>query len=509
MRNLCKQIVVGILAAAVIGVVLAPVQAAPQAGGSAVSANIPLDSYIYDDLSKLDGMGYIIEMRIGRKPYTRLQAAKWTAEALRSGQKKPAYIEAMLARLRNEFAAELAYLAGRGIDSEMGLKEWKIDAGYYDGDSIANIRSKSFYQPLNINHNGYSLGERENFVASMRIEKSLDEHLVLSVTPRFDAMRGDNEGTFSSAYLKTRFHTVEIAAGKDPLWWGQGLRGTLALSNNADPMTYLKLTNMEPMHLNWFNGLGDIHASVFYAELSDMGMYDGSTLHNPGFVGMRADFVPTDRFTFGIARTSVVGHLRGGDLADFLLGTNADDADTDQWNSIGGIDFRWRLPHRSNAQLYGEIYGEDQSHELGFIPVPSKKAYVAGLYLPKLTADGRWEATLEYGKTSRVWYSHWAFSDGYVNGGNIIGDAMGNDAQRYYIKLTRFMDGKNQLSLHLERLESHENPWEDRTLNTVWISGKSMLEDSFWLEGFAGMSAISGPEDRRNYLAGFSLTKYY
>lgn len=475
-----------------------------------VSANIPLDSYIYDDLRKLDGMGYVQDMRIGMKPYTRMQAAKWLLQAQESGLEKPEYIQKILAKLQQELAAELRYLADGSIDSELGLKEWQFAGTYYSGEALDNYRSTSAYQPLNINNDGYALSDHENLMTGIRVEKSLDKNFVISAKLRYDYAKEDHDVSWQSAYIKGHIRNAEFTVGKDALWWGQGERGTLALSNNAKPLTYVKIANIEPMRFSWWKGLGDIYASVLYAEVSDQHKFDGSILKDPGFVAVRADFVPTDRFTFGIARTSIIDRLNSRDIKDFLLGTNAEDAGVDKWNSIAGIDFRWRLPHQSNAQLYGEVYGEDQSHELGFIPFPSKKAFIFGLYLPKITDDGRFEANIEYGHTTDVWYNHWVFGDGYVNAGNIIGDAMGNNANRYGLRITHYIDDSNQLSLNVERLASNEKPSDERKIDSIWLSGKSRLADDLLLESSVGVSRINLAQDtKRNYACSLMLKRFF
>lgn len=476
-----------------------------------VSTNVPLDNYTYDYLDKLDGMGYITDMRIGMKPYTRVEVAKWVLEAEQNVKEKPSYIQGMIKQLKVEYADEIKFLDGQAVDSELKLKEWNFGISYYDGDSVANTASKSFYQPLNINNNGYKFADGFNMETSVRVEKSLDHHIVFSLEPTFRYDKEDNgSALLKSGYVKTKFNNVEVSIGKDALWWGQGKRGTLALSNNAKPMTYLKFSNIEPMHWSWFKGLGDIYSSVFYSEIDDMRKFDGTTIDNPGFIGARMDFVPNDRFTFGISRTSITDKLNSHDIKDFIMGENAADQEVDKWNSIAGIDFRWRIPHKSQTQIYGELYGEDQSHELGFIPFPSKKGYTFGIYLPKLSEDGKWEANLEYGQTSNVWYNHWVFTDGYVNGGNIIGDAMGNNAKRYYLGLTRFIDEKNQVSIHAERLDSDEVNLGKHNVDSIWISGKSKLEENLFLEYLGGVSKIDkDTRNDKNYRASFIIRKYY
>ena len=476
-----------------------------------VSTNVPLTNYTYQYIEKLDGLGYIDSMRIGMKPYTRIQVAKWVVEAENSKKNKPAYIDKMIQQLKSEYKAEIKFLNGQGIESDIALKEWNLKLTHNDAEEIKRVASKSSYQPLNVNNNGHKYAEGLNLKAGLRVEKSLDSQFVFSLNPTF-FYDEDNNGVakLESGYVKTRLNNLEIALGKDELWWGQGKRGTLALSNNAKSVTYAKLSNIEAMKFKWFKGLGEVYASAFYSEIDDLKKFDGSILNSPGFVGTRIDFVPTDRFTFALSRTTITDDLNRHDLKNFFTGENADERGVDKWNSVAGIDFRWKLPDKSRAQVYGEIYGEDQSHELGFIPVPSKKAYVFGLYLPDVADDGRWSANLEYGKTGTPWYNHWVFTDGYVNSGNIIGDAMGNNAKRYYFELTRFMDERNQLSAHFERLDSAEVGAQVYKVNSFWISGRSKIENNLFLEYMAGLSKLDrNITDKNNYQVSLELKKYY
>ena len=81
-----------------------------------VSTNVPLTNYTYQYIEKLDGLGYIDSMRIGMKPYTRIQVAKWVVEAENSKKNKPAYIDKMIQQLKSEYKAEIKFLNGQGIE---------------------------------------------------------------------------------------------------------------------------------------------------------------------------------------------------------------------------------------------------------------------------------------------------------------------------------------------------------------------------------------------------------
>ena len=54
-----------------------------------VTADVPLDSSYYGYLDKLEGMGYIQDMPVNTKPYSRLDMAKWVLQAEAIAQSKP------------------------------------------------------------------------------------------------------------------------------------------------------------------------------------------------------------------------------------------------------------------------------------------------------------------------------------------------------------------------------------------------------------------------------------
>ncbi|WP_188400354.1 hypothetical protein [Sporomusa sp. GT1] len=129
-----------------------------------LSANIPLSSNVYNQLEKLDGLGYIRSMRTGAKPYTRMQAAGWIKEAAdRVTANDAQYVHSMLAELQKEFRDELEVLDGGTAAYGFTLKEWSTGFAKYDGDILSQKRTKSSYQPFASNSDGYWLSVDGNF----------------------------------------------------------------------------------------------------------------------------------------------------------------------------------------------------------------------------------------------------------------------------------------------------------------------------------------------------------
>lgn len=500
---------------------VAPVSAAPvdmpAYSAEKLSPNIALDSYVYVYLEKLSGLGYIPELLPGTKPYTRMQAARWLltmdADKLAS-EHTPAFVRSMVRKLNEEFAAELATLRDSYPSDTFALREASVEVAHYDGDTLANLHTKSTYQPLNINNNGYRYGDGLNGSMRLRMEGKIGSAVLASISPRLDLRDGeDADGDLESAYIKAALGRWEFQAGKDSMWWGQGIRGTRALTNNAEPVVGLKISTLEPMKARGlFKPLGQVGVTAFYGQMTE----DRTDVQDPGLFAIRTDIQPSKNFTIGTTMTSIVGGdgrgLGWDDWWDFIRGENAHS--NDKWNSMAGLDFRWRIPHANGSQLYGEIYGEDQARALGFIPTPSKTSELVGLYIPRLTAGGDWDAALEYARTGPDWYWHGVYDEGYVNDGNIIGDAMGWNARRYYARLTHYSHSANPVSLHYERLTQGTSLSAPQRIDSVWASQLFFLERDAYLEAAAGVAFVKNPgygagDDERNYLLKLTYTKKY
>lgn len=485
-----------------------------QDGTPVISPNVKLSSHVYDYIEKLDGLGYLTDMRIGAKPYNRLQIARWLVQiegAMAREAAAPTYAQGMIAELRKEFSPELALLQGSGSLPQVELKEVGLQYVHYKGESIDQNRDKSTtnstYQPLNINNNGYDYGKGSNGVLTLTAEGYLNRHTLFSVTPRVAYSSDDSYVSLESAYMKTHINNLEILVGKNELWWGQGYRGSLAFTNNAPPQTSLRLSAAKPVQAGGvFKFLGQVQPSFFYSVL-DANRKD---VPYPSLVGMRTDFTPSENFTFALARTSIVGGKNrslGGfnDYKNFLFAVNATTAADEKWNSIAGLDFRWRIPHMNGLQVYGEVYGEDNTGNK-YLPAPSKRFYVGGVYIPRLTNDGSWDLRLEGGKTDKYTYVHSQYTEGYSHLGHILGDAIGNRATRYYGQLTHYHQSGLQLGFHVEQLKMNEDTSSLQKVNSYWLSARKKVNDQLAITASAGMAKLSGNETGTNYLMSLGMT---
>jgi hypothetical protein len=73
-----------------------------------------------------------------------------------------------------------------------------------------------------------------------------------------------------------------------------------------------------------------------------------------------------------------------------------------------------------DTEAYFEFSGEDAAK---FWPIV--ESYLAGIYIPRLTADGKNDFRFEYFKGNNILYTHSEFTEGYIYKGMPIGHAEG------------------------------------------------------------------------------------
>jgi len=218
-----------------------------------------------------------------------------------------------------------------------------------------------------------------------------------------------------------------IQAGKDSMWWGTGYHGSLLLSNNARPLTALRVLPTKTLSL-W--GM-PISFSVFAARLERQ----RDDVPKPYIWGMAIVFKPLKYIEFGLDRTALLGGEGREEDVDTWWRSLTAQGENNNTKEAGdqraGGNIKITLPFKAQPlQIYAETAGEDEAG--GY---PSKMAYIAGLYLPKTPISERTDLRVEYAKTSDVWYRHHIYHSGYRYHGEIIGHHMGADSEDLFIRV--------------------------------------------------------------------------
>ncbi len=459
------------------------------------TANVPVGSVYYSYIEKLSGMGYVSSLPNGAKPYSRMQMAKWTAEAQEKAAEKPmpAYLESQLHALETYLAPEMAALLGETLDNPMALRSVSVEAAYNHSDYL-DYRYRGVqgsWQPFGANRNGHRYGRDGNLAASVEISGNLTDNIAVALTPRFSYDK-DNDGTASleEGYIKARAGIWAIEAGRQAMIWGQGATGSLVLGNNMKPLTTIQAHFNEPQKVGGFlRFLGEVDFHGFYGFLdgdrrSDAAAWGRQDYDDAGLLGLRLDITPAPYATVGLARLSMLGGKGNGldksDWGDWFTGTNA--YSDDKWDDIAGLDFRLRFP---GVQWYGEAYGEDQAHCW-----PSEWAWRGGIYFPRLTGDGSWDLTLEMAQTNRVWYRHGTFQNGWTYSGDIMGDAMGTDARKYYAAIKHYLADEAYIGAYYQRTEMDRSLSYHPVVDEAALMGQTKIKDNVYLRGTLGLARV-------------------
>ncbi|MGZ9138117.1 MAG: capsule assembly Wzi family protein, partial [Candidatus Deferrimicrobiaceae bacterium] len=131
-------------------------------------------------------------------------------------------------------------------------------------------------------------------------------------------------------------------------------------------------------------------------------------------------------------------------------------------NQIAGIDVALTLPFRFQpVQAYLEMAGEDEAHLLGTpIPFPTKFAYVAGVFLPSLFGNAKYDLRAEWARNhwrgnGPAWYIHGTSDGGYAHfyRGRVLGHPMGTDAQDLSVQGHYFFLPSTYLEVTLARTD--------------------------------------------------------
>jgi len=416
-----------------IGLLIAPGSAI----ASSSSANLPLNSFVYADLDKLSGLGFIDSSMQGMRPFTRLEAARLVAEARRQagGKKAQPVVRQMLRRLEFELREqlmELHVLEGEAPASYIKpLRNLEVSYIHQDGEPSTYPRTNASQFSLNTNNSGVDYDDQNNGQLTFSSEARFAGFFLLELRPTL--LVREEQGTdleLLEGRAALSLGSFEISVGRQSLWWGQGRHGSLVLTNNAKPLDMLRITNPSPILLPWiFESLGPFRFDVFWSKLEKDRVV--SELY---FAGLRFDFKPVPWFELGASRTVIFGGKGrpsiGWDEFLTILGGKNLSGGEDTSNSIAALDARLRLPFLWGAEIYGEWGGEDEAgHWI------SNHAWLAGMYLPRIDPSGRASLRIEYADLSRIpenapaWYRHGTFRSGYTYEGKILGHHVGGAAK--------------------------------------------------------------------------------
>jgi len=473
---------------------------------SVASTNVPVDDDTYDVLLRLEAEGIIQSALLATRPLSRMEVARLILEAERNSEGKSPFIRQLIQSLKKRFRDE------RGGTKHISIEYIKpLDSVY-----VRYVYSDSNPQEIIYNNDGdnYREGFNTRFGLTSRGDLGRTSFFI---NPEVRYSDADTDIIMKRAYGILSFAGLEIELGKDSQWWGPGHHGSILLSNNPEPMQIVKITNPHPVLLPWvFRYLGPFNFTVFATELSK-----DRVVPKPYLWGMRFNFKPIPYFEIGLQRTALLGgEGRSEDLKtwwDSLTGMGenpavdiaGDPEDIEAGDQRMGCDVKLTLPLKwQPLQLYAEAAGEDEAGGL-----PTKWAYLGGIYLPRILGLERVEFRAEYANTylknlPNVWYNHDIYRTGYRYKGRIIGHHMGTDSRDLFFEMSYSVpeiNGWIKLSYDKEKhnLSNSTNPTKTESSVSARfdVGGGVSMEGRFVSGRLRNYEDLSDKESRINLMS--------
>lgn len=453
--------------------VLAVLVASPTSARAADRTHVPLKNWegfaihrhqVYDDLERLVTAGLAGRTLLSTKPLSRVEAARIVARAIEAIRRdeQGRYdarrdLEPVLERLAREFRSELAALgvSWPGGEAPGTVAFVPVDRAQVRGGYAS--RAQSFVA-------GQGLRFQEGVNGGLTFDSRLQVGDVLSlyVQPELQANEEFTAARLLTGYAKLTLANVELFVGRDSLWWGPGLHGSLILSNNAPPLDHVRIGAAEPFLLPWIGEwLGPTKLLFFLAQLETRRDHPRAKL-----AGMRATIAPFPFLELGASRTVMFGGDTRprpglGDFATIIFKPEAGDLRAEpelRNNNLFAIDWdlrladvdRYRVPAR-DLRLYGEFGWDDTCCETFFLPKREAASWLVGVHL--LGALGRegLDVRVEYATTSSQSFVHDQFRTGYATRGRVISHFVGTAGRSLQTRVTNRLSPNLMLGAGLVR----------------------------------------------------------
>jgi len=450
-------------------------------GWALSSANIPLDSPIYLYLEKLAGLGLIRSDVRGLKPYSKAEAARLLLEAERNLDMQdidaPAFARQLIARLRELVPREVSlrerpdkkpqfldvnpasslrlryvYLDGiprnyvRPVHDPGNEGVFGIGSGLRPATpTLVVTQVGTEGTPLAENNDGVVYRRGSNGEVRWAAEGYISDKAAGLIEPMVLTSKTDTTVRLNRGYIKIGGGALELEAGKDENWLGLGYRGNITLTNNAQNLTMIKLSSPEPFRTGWLSWLGDLKYAVIFSQL-DRTVTNGNE-RRPWFYAIKLSSKPTDNFEIGFN----LGRMQGGPgvnnslgewIRGFVGGTGSASQSTDNSKANAGLEARYRIPWLANTELYGEFSGCDAA---AFWPIV--ESYVAGFFIPRLTAEGRDDFRFEFFQGNQILYTSGTFPEGFLYKGLPLGHSQGGATQDFFTRYSHWFNVRNNLAL--------------------------------------------------------------
>jgi Capsule assembly protein Wzi len=479
---------------------------------------VPLDSWVYPAFERLFSLGYADSAYLGMRPWTRTSCLQILQETYPNLQDAPQDEEAwsIFQALATEFGADSGQTTPQAELSNvytrsMYIKGRPINDSFHFGQTLINDYGRPYQQGFNAidgftaRAEGYHLsldvrGEYQHVPGRGAYPESV-QALIANVdnTPLVapETVPQTNVFRLLNANLGVTVANHEISVGKTEDWWGPTQAGSMALSNNAEPIYGLRINRVTPLRVPL---LSDVLGPFRYEGL--FGSLKGHRYPKaPWIQAQKFSFKPSRNLEFGFSRVVVFageGHVPltfGSFWNSFTSFSNVSLAQklgrNDPGSRHSSFDFTWRLPWMEKwLTLYSDSIVHDDVSPLA---APRRAAVNPGLYLshipglPHVDLRGEAVSTDPVSSTQGGSFIYYEFEyvDGYTNKNNLLGSWIGREGKGGQVWLTDWLSPKEYLQLGYRNAKVSKNFIPGGTTqNDFNIKAVLRLRDNLELNAF-------------------------
>jgi len=453
--------------------------AAPDTIGPISSTYVPLDSWIYDAFDRLHGLGYAGTAYMGLRPWTRITCRHILDQTAQQVTLSPDGSEAkrIFAALTTEFSqeggpahAELDDLYSRSL----GIAGHPLTDSAHFGQTLINDYGRPYNQGFNAVNGFATRAEAGRFSLNVRGEyqrapgrpayspSALDIISEVDEIPQqpSQSLPMSQTDVFRLLSANASFHLQghEISIGKSEDWWGPGKGGSMAWSNNAEPIYAFRIDRVEPLTIPLLSRLtGPFRYQAFLGDLKGW-----SYPREPWVHAQKFSFEPTKNIEFGFSRVVIFagqGHVPltfGSFWHSFTSFSNVSAAEKMSRNDPGerhsSFDFTWRLP---GLTKWVTVYSDSIVHDdTSPIDAPRRAAVNPGIFISHLPDIPHLDLRVEgvntdtpAGAINGGHFIYWEgqYRSGYTNKENLLGSWIGREGKGGQAWLTYWLSPRESI----------------------------------------------------------------
>ena len=486
---------------------------------------------MYPQILRLYSLGYIDTVFVGMRPYTRLSVINMldqSADAIyNSGNDEAIGIyRALRYQLAGDVESPIDHARGHiELDSiytrVLGISGTPLRDSFHVGQTIVNdygrpyaagfnnvtgasVRAEagrfSFYYRGEYQHapqfDGYTLAVAQ----ALTTLDEIDAFIPNPTIPYGKYTDAQNNLRVLEANASVNIASHEVSFGKSDEWFGPGLGGGMAYSNNAEDIYSFRINRVEPLYIPFVSRvLGPVRYDFMIGSLKGHTAPNGDYTHSEGF-----SFKPTSNVEIGFERTIVWGG-KGHEpvtLHTFLKGF-FDISDTtyaekngrdDPGARFSSFNFTWRLPY---LRHWVTLYSDSTVHDDVTPPsAPRRSGIRPGIYLAQFPGLHKLDLRVEgvntdppTGRSIHGSFLYWEAvqKQAYTNKGFIFGDWIGRESKGGQAWLTYHLSGNEYLQVNYRRAKAAKDfidsgtTQNDYTFAAIKRLGKN-VEVNAWLQ---------------------------